>query len=279
MDFIDFNKFSKEKALYVVATPIGNLEDVTFRALKTLKHADLILCEDTRVSKKLLSHYGISAQLESFNDHNGTAKIARILSLLEDGQSIALISDAGTPLISDPGYRLVLECHNAGIKVVPIAGASSLTAALCACGMATDSFSFFGFFDPKKMTDYNNATKILVFFESAKRLQKTLHKIATEWGNETQAVVARELTKLHEEFVRGSATEVAQHFDNHVLRGEIVLVVQRPEATITPEKILSELQIALKNNKLNQASAIVAEKLKISKKQVYEIGLKQKEQS
>jgi 16S rRNA (cytidine1402-2'-O)-methyltransferase len=270
---IDLSKFSKEKALYVVATPIGNLDDITFRALKAIKNADLLLCEDTRVTKKLLNHYGISQRLESYNDHNGDAKIPKLLEMLHDGASVAIVSDAGTPLISDPGYRLVHECQNAGIKVIPIPGASSVMAALCAAGVPTDSFTFHGFWDSKKLAEFKSGAKVLVFFESAKRLNKTFAKIAHEFGGTTPITVARELTKLFEEFRKGSAVELSVHYDQHPAKGEVVFIMQREEVVIGEAEIITVLKAELKNAKLKDASAIVAEKFNLSKKAVYEIGL------
>ena len=273
---IDLSNFSKEKALYVVATPIGNLEDITFRALKVLANVDLLLCEDTRVTKKLLNHYAISQKLESYNDHNGDTKIAKIIEMLHGGASVAIASDAGTPLISDPGYRLVHECHNAGIKVIPIIGASAVMAALCAAGVPTDSFTFHGFWDAKKIAEYKTGAKVLVFFESAKRLSKTFTKIAHEFGDDTKITVARELTKLYEEFRKGGARELAIYYEENPTKGEVVFIMQRDEAVIGEDEVIAALKAELKNSKLKDASAIVAQKFNLSKKDVYELGLKLK---
>lgn len=273
MDNIDLKTFSKEKGLYVVATPIGNLDDITFRALKVLKNSDLLLCEDTRVTKKLLNHYGISQKLESYNDHNGDAKIPKILDMLKSGQSIAIVSDAGTPLISDPGYRLVYECHANNIRVFPIPGASSVMVALCAAGVPTDSFTFCGFFDAKKLSDFVSSSKVLVFFESAKRLAKTFAKISETLGADTKITVARELTKLFEEFKKGSAEELAEFYDDNQAKGEVVFIVELSEQEVDDATIINALKEELKHSKLKEASNIVAEKFKLSKKSVYEIGL------
>lgn len=273
MDNIDLKAFSKEKGLYVVATPIGNLDDITLRALKVLKNADLLLCEDTRVSKKLLNHYGISQKLESYNDHNGDAKIPKILEMLKNGDMVAIISDAGTPLISDPGYRIVHECYANNIRVFPIPGASSVIAALSAAGVPTDSFTFCGFFEAKKLSDFANASKVLVFFESAKRLAKTFAKISEILGETTQITVARELTKLFEEFKKGSAAELAEHYSQNPTKGEVVFIIEQIEHEIDEKVIIKALKEELKHSKLKDASNIIAEKFKLSKKAVYEIGL------
>ncbi len=281
MDIIETGKFSKgdfeaENALYVVATPIGNLDDITLRALKVLKAADLLLCEDTRVTKKLLNHYGISQKLDSYNDHNSAAKIPRILQALQQGESLALVSDAGTPLISDPGYRLVHECRANGLKVIPIPGASSVIAALSAAGVPTDSFTFHGFFDAKKFAEYESGSKVLVLFESAKRLGKTFAKIAETMGAETKITVARELTKMFEEFKKGSAAELAEFYSENKAKGEVVFILEREEKGIGDEEIIAALKIELQHSKLKDASNLVAEKFGISKKVVYEIGLELK---
>lgn len=273
MDNIDLKAFSKEKGLYVVATPIGNLDDITLRALKVLKNADLLLCEDTRVSKKLLNHYGISQKLESYNDHNGDAKIPKILEMLKNGDMVAIISDAGTPLISDPGYRIVHECYANNIRVFPIPGASSVIAALSAAGVPTDSFTFCGFFEAKKLSDFANASKVLVFFESAKRLAKTFAKISEILGETTQITLARELTKLFEEFKKGSAAELAEHYSQNPTKGEVVFIIEQIEHEIDEKVIIKALKEELKHSKLKDASNIIAEKFKLSKKAVYEIGL------
>jgi 16S rRNA (cytidine1402-2'-O)-methyltransferase len=273
MDNIDLKAFSKEKGLYVVATPIGNMDDITLRALKVLKNSDLLLCEDTRVTKNLLNRYAITQKLESYNDHNAAAKIPKILQMLQGGASIAIVSDAGTPLISDPGYRLVHECYANKIRVFPIPGASSVLAALCAAGVPTDSFTFCGFFEAKKLSDFANASKVLVFFESAKRLAKTMAKIADILGEQTQITVARELTKMFEEFKKGSATELAEHYAKNPTKGEVVFIIEQTEIEIDEAQIIEALKAELKHSKLKDASNIIAEKFKLSKKAVYEIGL------
>lgn len=281
MHNIDRNIYSKdnsplEAALYVVATPIGNLDDITIRALKVINSAELLLCEDTRVTKKLLNHFGISQKLESYNDHNGDSKIPKIIDMIKSGQTVAIVSDAGTPLISDPGYRLVHKCRAAGLNVHPIPGASSVIAALSAAGVPTDSFTFCGFFDQKKLDEFASASKTLVFFESAKRLSKSLKKISDKFGDNCKVTIAREITKMFEEFVNGEAAELIEKYEAQTPKGEVVMIIERPEIEITHAEIAKALKKEMKTFKLKDASNLVAEKLKISKKLAYEIGLELK---
>jgi len=217
--------------LFVVATPIGNLADITYRAVETLKRVDIIAAEDTRTSLKLLRHYGINTPMLALHEHNESAMIEKLQTRLENGGSIALISDAGTPLISDPGYRLVRGLRQAGIRVIPLPGASSVMAALCAAGLATDHFRFAGFLPRSgksriqaiKRTAASDETSILL--ESPRRLLTTLQDLQAQLEAVRELVVARELTKLHEEFVSGTAAELIDHFTQHAPRGEIVLMV------------------------------------------------------
>jgi len=217
--------------LFVVATPIGNLSDMTYRAVSTLQNVDLIAAEDTRTSLTLLRHYAIDTPLIALHEHNEEGMLSRIQSRLEQGESIALISDAGTPLISDPGYRLVRHLRQHNIRVVPIPGASSVMTALCAAGLTTDHFRFAGFLPRSgksraqaiKRTAASDETSIIL--ESPRRLLATLQDLHGELDSAREVVVARELTKLHEEFVSGTTTELIEHFTTHAPRGEIVLMV------------------------------------------------------
>lgn len=220
--------------LYVVSTPIGNLEDITLRALRILKEADLILAEDTRRTGILLKHYDIKNKLESFNDHNKQKKTKGILKLLKDRKSIALVSDNGTPAVSDPGFYIVRESIREGIKVVPVPGPSAFLAALVCSGLPTDRFEFYGFMPKKKkkMTEIlDNLRSTAVFYDSQYRLVKNLRFIAEKYP-EYSVVVGREITKKFEEFVRGSAKEILDSFKMRKVKGEIVLIISATERFI-----------------------------------------------
>ena len=232
--------------LYIVATPIGNLEDMTFRAVRTLKEVDLIAAEDTRHSRKLLSHFGIVKHLTSYFDHNKTLKGEYLLDKLREGASVALISDAGTPCISDPGYQLVRDAVAAGITVVPIPGASATVTALCASGLTTDAFTFAGFLPNRqgkrreRLAQLKDEGRVVVFYEAPHRLRAALADLREVCGDR-QVVVARELTKLYEEFVRGSVTEVLARFADREVKGEVVLLVAPGEVkpqTVDPDDLL-----------------------------------------
>ncbi len=216
--------------LYIVATPIGNLEDITFRAVRVLKEVDLIAAEDTRHSRKLLSHYGIAKPLTSYFDHNKDFKGNYILERLAEGLSVALVSDAGTPCISDPGYQLVRDAVVAGIPVVPIPGPSAAVTALSAAGLPTDSFAFLGFLPNRqgkrreRLARLAGEERVLVFYESPRRLLAMLADLCAACGDR-EVVIARELTKVYEEFVRGRVTEVMERLQEREIRGEVVILV------------------------------------------------------
>ena len=216
--------------LYIVPTPVGNLEDMTFRAIRVLKEADLILAEDTRTSSVLLKHYEIHARLEShhkFNEHKTSAMIKeRILA----GLNVALISDAGTPGISDPGFLVVRECVRNGIEVQCLPGATAFVPALVSSGLPNDRFCFEGFLPQKKgrmtrLQSLQEETRTMIFYESPYRVVKTLTQLAEVFGAERQAAAVREISKLHEECVRGSLQELVAHFTKNEPRGEFVLLV------------------------------------------------------
>lgn len=221
--------------LFIVATPIGNLQDITLRAIETLKSCDLIVCEDTRLTGKLLLHYKIKKQLYSLNDFNEETASYIILEQLHDGKNIALVSDAGTPLISDPGYRLVRLAHEHNVSVVPIPGATSPVTALSASGLPSDSFLFIGFLPKsnkkksKLFEKFNTmlCTKdlcpTLIFFESPHRIIETL-KVIKDTIGDCKIVLARELTKVHEEFIYKPISEVLQHYSNKKPKGEFVVL-------------------------------------------------------
>ncbi|MEL7361635.1 MAG: 16S rRNA (cytidine(1402)-2'-O)-methyltransferase [Bacteroidota bacterium] len=217
--------------LTLVPTPIGHLEDLTFRALRTLKEADLIACEDTRTSGVLLAHYGVETPTTSFHAHNEHQKTPRLVAQMEAGTHVALISDAGTPGISDPGFLLVRACHSAGIPVVALPGATAFVPALVASGLPSDRFVFEGFLPQKKgrqtrIKALADEPRTIVLYESPHRLVKALGQLADVLGADRPAAVARELTKTFEEVRRGTLAELAEHYGSQPkVRGEIVLVV------------------------------------------------------
>ncbi|MEK7831915.1 MAG: 16S rRNA (cytidine(1402)-2'-O)-methyltransferase, partial [Acidobacteriota bacterium] len=217
-------------ALYLVSTPIGNLEDITLRAISVMKSVDLIACEDTRHTGRLLNHFGISKPTVSYHEHNEQARADELVQRMLEGKSIAIVTDAGTPGISDPAYRIVLAAIENGITVVPIPGAVALVAGLVASGLPTDSFLFAGFLPAKKMARRTRLEELkaeratLVFYEAPHRIRETLFD-ALEVLGDRQSSLARELTKLHEQFIRGKLSELVAHFDTHQPRGEMTLVI------------------------------------------------------
>lgn len=233
--------------LYIVATPIGNLEDITFRAVRLLREADLIAAEDTRHSRKLLSHFGISRPLTSYFDHNKSFKGNYILEKLREGLNVALISDAGTPCISDPGYQLVRDAVAEGITVVPVPGPSAVIAALSAAGLPTDRFAYEGFLPNRKgkrrekLKSISGEERVVIFYESSNRLEAALIDLLEVLGNR-EAVVARELTKIHEEFLKGNAAQLLERIKGRRIKGEVVLLVApSPAAGRPPGIILADL--------------------------------------
>jgi len=217
--------------LYVVATPIGNLSDLTHRAEEILQDVDLIAAEDTRTSRKLLNNYNIKTSLTSYHDKNEQLKAGELVSQLQAGKSIAVISDAGTPCISDPGYRLVNAARKEGIEVIAVPGASAVTAALSVSGLPTDHFYFSGFLPPKKgrkstFESLESLAATIVIFESPMRLHRTLTDIQSYWGNRNISV-CRELTKMYEETFFGTVSEAILHFSKSKVRGEIVILVAK----------------------------------------------------
>lgn len=230
-----------EAALYIVSTPIGNLGDVTLRALETLTAADILACEDTRVTRVLLERYGIRRRAFAYHDHNESEATPKLVEAIAEGKSVALVSDAGTPLVSDPGYRLVAAVAEAGLRVVPIPGASAVLSALAVSGLPTDSFFFAGFLSARdgarrsRLAELKAVPGTLVFYESPRRLDDTLAAMADELGETRPAVVARELTKTFEEVRRGTLRELADHYaavDSP--KGEAVITVGPPLAPEAP---------------------------------------------
>lgn len=271
--------------LYIVATPIGNLEDITYRAVTILQQVDLIAAEDTRHSQKLLQHFSIQTPMFALHDHNEKQKSAVLIEKLQSGKSIALISDAGTPLISDPGYHLVNTCREAGVKVVPIPGASALVAAICAAGLPTDAFCFKGFLPVKAVakeqaiTALTDTTSTTVFYEAPRRVEDTLTVFAAVLPERT-LVLAKELTKQYETFVSGTAEDILAwlHQDPAHTKGEFVLMVSganKSQDDIPAEAItlLHELSESLP---LKKAAAIVAKHYDLKKNTLYQIGLDSK---
>jgi len=271
--------------LYIVATPIGNLEDMTFRAVRTLKEVDLIAAEDTRHSRKLLAHFGIATRMTPYHDHNEQLKTDYLIDRLLDGQNVALITDAGTPCIADPGYRIVQAAVAAGVRVVPIPGAAALAAAVSAAGLPSDRFAFEGFLPPKqgkrraKLAELTNENRLLVFYEAPHRLAATLADMRATLGNR-QAVVARELTKIHEEFRNGTLDEVAEYYREQQVKGEIVILVAPPVdddrmqiADVVPllRQLLAERRISFKD-----AVMQAAQQTGVSRSELYEMALRLK---
>jgi 16S rRNA (cytidine1402-2'-O)-methyltransferase len=268
--------------LYLVATPIGNLEDITLRALRVLRQADLIACEDTRQTRKLLDHYGISRPLVSYHEHNERRRAKELLARLETGASVALVSDAGTPLISDPGYRLVEAARDAGIAVVPVPGPSAVVAALTASGLPADTFHFAGFLPARRserlrtLASLRNEPATLVFYEAPHRILDTLADVEETFGPR-RMVLARELTKIHEEFLRGTAAHIRQVLSERPsIRGEITLVVEgAPSQTPTPAGEAELLAAVLERQRqgLSRMEAIkaVARECGLPKRTLYQL--------
>ncbi len=276
---------SKNKSygtLFVIATPIGNLKDITFRAIETLAMVDWIGCEDTRHSIHLLHHYGINKPLISVHDHNEQQRKIQLLKKLQQGKNGALISDAGTPLISDPGYHLVSYLRENGIEVVPIPGVSALITALSAAGMATDKFSFEGFLPAKKQKKTTNLESLkeeprtMVFYESPHRFVETLQVMQSLFGEGRYVSVAKELTKQFERFVAGTFIEVIAEFTENPdwVRGEFVIIVQGAVVIAESADYQALMHVLIKQNlPVKQISAIIAEKYGVKKKEIYQLVL------
>ncbi|MFZ1343360.1 16S rRNA (cytidine(1402)-2'-O)-methyltransferase [Thiothrix eikelboomii] len=258
-------------SLYCVATPIGNLADLTERAIKTLTMVDKIYAEDTRVSLRLLTHLGLQKPLVSLHDHNEIARVAQVLTDLEQGLNLALVSDAGTPLISDPGYHLVKDVAAAGFRIIPIPGACAVVAALSAAGLATDRFIFEGFLSAKSagrrasFTALKTEERTLIFYESSHRIAGFLEDLITVLGAERELVIARELTKLYESFYRGTAEALLARLqgDSDMQKGEFVVLVKGANAVLEQASVEVEaatvLQILLEEElSVNQAAKIAA---------------------
>ena len=269
--------------LYIVATPIGNLEDITLRALRMLKEVDLIAAEDTRRTKILLNHYGIATAVTSYHEHNEKAKARALIARLKQGVSIALVSDAGTPTLSDPGYRLLQGAVQEGIPVVPLPGPSALTAVLSASALATDRFVFEGFLPPKKrerrerLQSLQEETRTLVFFEVPHRLKESLADLLEILGDR-EVTMGREVTKVHEEFLRGRLSEVNAEAHRRELRGELTFVVKgldRTRETAPSEAVLiAEIQsLRKKGMRVKEIAELLGEKFSYPKREIYQLIL------
>ncbi len=271
-------------SLYIVATPIGNLADISFRAIEILKSVDYIAAEDTRHSAYLLQHYAINTPMLAYHEHSGESQTEKVIGLLEAGKSIALISDAGTPLISDPGYRLVERAQKLNLTVIPIPGPSAIITALCASGLPTDHFSFQGFLPAKQKARIDHLTSLsqdgqtLIFYEAPHRIMQCINDMYDVFGPDRKVTLARELTKTFETIKLKNLADMKSWIaaDTDQQRGEIVLIVEG--ATSIKQTTISLAALALVNLLLNelppkQVSKIVAEHYMIPKKDVYEYVL------
>jgi 16S rRNA (cytidine1402-2'-O)-methyltransferase len=272
-----------KSGLYVTATPIGNLGDLTDRAKKVLESADLIACEDTRVTAKLLRHLGIKTSTCSYHEHNAATQRPKILDRVANGDVVALVSDAGTPLISDPGYKLVMEAAEMGLYVEPLPGPSAVVTALMVAGLPTDRFMFMGFLPTKEkargdiLDEVASINATLVFYESPNRVTKTLAQMVKLYGGERQAAVCRELTKMYEETVRGTLADVSDNFAaRETIKGEIVIVVAPPMAKEKPTGEALDILIlkALETMRVKDAAAHLSKELGLAKRDIYQRALK-----
>ncbi len=278
----------KTGTLYLVGTPIGNLEDISLRALRVLKEAELIACEDTRHTAKLLSHYGIGTPRESHHEHNEASHTSRLLEILRSGRSVALVTDAGMPLVSDPGYLLVSACRREGIPVVPVPGPSAVVTALAASGLPTESYYFGGFLPPRaearrrRLRELSSMPSTLVLFEAPHRIVASLQDMAEILGPR-QACLARELTKIHEEWLCGTLQEILETLRSRAdVKGEITLVIGGGDAVQEvagwPESIAAHLAEEMSSTGLprNEALKSVARQRGISRREAYLQLLKEK---
>jgi len=236
----------------IVSTPIGNLKDITLRAIETLKSVDLILAEDTRVAKKLLNHFSINNRLESFNDKNESVKKENLIKKIKEGKNIAIISDAGTPLINDPGFKLIRFARKENIKVTPIPGCTAVIAGLSASGISTDKFTFLGFLPRTKIKRRKNLRQLvhkqetLIFFESVHRIESTIIDMKELFGTERKAVLCKEITKIHESFIGNNFLDITDYIKEHQdkLKGEFTIIIEgNREKTIDLQKIDNILDI------------------------------------
>ncbi len=267
-------------ALYLVATPIGHLEDITLRAIRVLHDVDLIACEDTRQTQKLLQHYSINTRTISYHEHNELTRAAELVLDLEKGISVALVTDAGMPGISDPGFRLISLAIRHHIPVVPVPGAAAFLAALVASGLPTDSFRFSGFLPAKKgqrrklLESVRESPRTQIFYEAPHRIVECLEDVVETLGPDRHVVIAREVTKLHEEFIRGRASEVLDRLRSRAIKGEITLLIGKAEGEEAPapkQNLKERVQQIMSAEKVDEKTALkkVARELGISKSEAY----------
>ena len=272
--------------LYVVATPIGNMDDITVRALNVFGRVDLVAAEDTRHTGKLLKHHHIKCRLLSYHEHNEKERTPMLIERLKSGASVALVSNAGTPTVSDPGYTLIQKALENNIKMVPVPGPSALLAALSVSGLPTDAFIFIGFCAKKKtrrlkqLEEFANETRTLIFYESPGRILAFMSEIKAVMGDR-YGILCREMTKLHEEFLRGRLSEIIERLSNRpAVKGECTLLVKGSEENISVSRdiVRAELMESMekKEEKLSQVSKIIARKYGLSRSEVYEEALKLK---
>jgi 16S rRNA (cytidine1402-2'-O)-methyltransferase len=270
----------QQGVLYVVATPIGNLEDITYRAVRILREAELIACEDTRQTRKLLDHYSIGTPVVSYHEHNEAARAEELVGKLEQGVTVAQVSDAGMPGISDPGYRVIKMAIERGVAVVPVPGASALITALVGSGLPTDAFEFLGFLPAKAgqrrtaLEGFRHSPRTIVAYEAPHRIREALEDIATTLGPNRPVVVARELTKIHEEFIRGTVAEVLERLRARELKGEITLLIGPGETTAPAEErktLTARFMEIIEEQNLDEKAALkaLAKERGLSKSEVY----------
>jgi 16S rRNA (cytidine1402-2'-O)-methyltransferase len=271
-------------ALYLVGTPIGNLEDITLRALRVLNEVDLIACEDTRQTQKLLNHYTIATPTTSYHEHNEMTRSAELVKQMQEGASVALVTDAGMPGISDPGYRLISLAIRHHLPVVPVPGASAFLAALVASGLPTDSFRFSGFLPAKRgerrtvLESIKSSPRTQAFYEAPHRILEALEDIVEVLGPERRVVVAREVTKIHEEFLRGRASEVLAILkQREAVKGEITLLIGKAEekhveaAALSRQTVKQRVEQIMAEEKIDEKTALkkVAKERGVSKSEAY----------
>ncbi|HET9307629.1 MAG TPA: 16S rRNA (cytidine(1402)-2'-O)-methyltransferase [Candidatus Sulfotelmatobacter sp.] len=278
------SKLRAGPALYLVATPIGNLEDITLRAVRVLKEVDVIACEDTRQTQKLLNHYAIATRTTSYHEHNEMTRSAELVKEMQEGASVALVTDAGMPGISDPGYRLIALAIRHHVPVVPVPGASAFLAALVASGLPTDSFRFSGFLPAKRgerwavLEGVKNSPRTQVFYEAPHRIVEAMTDVVEVLGAGRHVVVAREVTKIHEEFLRGRASEVLENLKARAtVKGEITLLIGKAEeegvatAAVGRPSVRQRVEQVMAEERIDEKAALkkVAKERGVSKSEAY----------